>query len=120
MPQGLITSLLIKLTFDFWYFSLLALILKAFIIRFTASDHIIKVLLIWVTGSVAFYCIACLSGIIFSSVGFYYTPFIMFILACLGELAFTSIMFRIEARKLMPSIVIANGLFFFLLFTQML
>ncbi len=120
MPKGLITSLLIKLTFDFWYFTLLALLIKLFLIWFTVTDSIIKVLLIWVCGSLAFYSIACLSGIAFSAVGFYYIPFIMYSLATIGEIGFTSIVFRINSRRLLPSVLIGDGVFFFLLFMQML
>jgi hypothetical protein len=120
MPQGLITSLLIKLTFDYWYFTLIALLLKLFIIRITAAENMIRAFLMWLIGSVAFYTIACLTGILFSSTGFYYTPFIMFVFACLGEVLFLMIMFRETPRKVIPSVIIGNGIFFTLLFTQML
>ncbi len=120
MPKGLITSLLIKLTIDFWYFTVLALLIKFFLLRFTAADNLMKAFLMWIVGSVTFYTIACLAGILFSSTGFYYTPFIMFVIGFSGELLFCSIMFRTEAQKLIPSILIGNGIFFSLLFTQML
>ncbi len=120
MPNGLITSLLIKLTFDFWYLTLLALLIKILLIRYTVTESLPKVFLLWISGSITFYCIACLSGIVFSSTGFYYLPFIMFILAVFAELAFTSIVFRLNSRRLLPSILIGNGFFFFLLFMQML
>jgi hypothetical protein len=61
--------------------------------------------------------VACLAGIVFSSVGFDYTPFIMYVLGVLAEIGFTSIIFRIEARRLYPSIVLGSGLFFFLIFS---
>jgi hypothetical protein len=120
MPQGLITSLLIKLTFDFWYFTLLTLIIKAFLIRFTVTDSVIKVFLIWIFGSIVFYFVACISGIIFSAMGFYYIPFIMYILATIAEIGFTSIIFKMNSRRLLPEVLIGDGLFFFLLFMQML
>ena len=120
MPKGLITSLLIKLTFDFWYFTLLALLIKVFLIRFTVTDSIVKVFLILVCGSLTFYSISCLAGIVFWSVGFYYIPFIMYTLAVLGEIGFTSIIFRLNPRRLIPEVLIGDGLFFALLFTQML
>ena len=120
MPKGLITSLLIKLTIDFWYLTLLALLIKLLLIRYTVTDSVIRVFLLWFSGSITFYCIACLSGIVFSSTGFYYLPFIMYSFAVLAELAFTSIVFRLNAQRLLPSILIGNGLFFFLLFLQML
>lgn len=120
MPQGLITSLLIKLTIDFWYFTIIAMLLKLFILRFTVAESFMKAFLMWFIGSVTFYTIACLAGILFSSTGFYYTPFIMFVVACLGEVLFLTIMFRSEPRKLVPGILIGNGIFFTLLFTQML
>ena len=120
MPKGLITSLLIKLTLDFWYFSLFAVLIKFFLIRFTAAENYFKTFLVWFIGSITFYCIACLTGIIFSSMSFDMTPFVMFLLACGGELAFTTIMFRIPGRKILPSIVISNGMFFLLIFTQAL
>ena len=120
MPKGLITSLLIKLTVDYWYFTLIALVIKLFLVRFTATDSILKVILIWITGSITFFCIACLAGIVFSSTGFYYTPFIMYIFAVLAELTFMSIFFRISTKRLLPSVLIGNGLFFFLMFVQMM
>ena len=120
MPKGLITSLLIKLTIDFWYLTLIALLIKLLLIRYTATDSVIKVFLIWISGSIAFYCVACLAGIIFSGTGFYYIPFIMYTLAVLAELAFTSTVFRLSSRRLSPSVLIGDGLFFFLLFMQML
>src|SRR5262245_40942526 len=113
MPQGLITSLLIKLTFDFWYFTLFALLLKFALIRFTATDSVIKVVLLWLVGSITFYCIACIAGIVFSSIGFYYIPFIMYSLAVIAELGFLSVLFRISSRRLVPSVLIGDGLFFF-------
>ena len=120
MPKGLITSLLIKLTFDFWYLTLLALLIKLLLIRFTVTNSIIKIFLIWICGTLASYSIACIAGIVFSSAGFYYIPFIMYSLAALAELGFSSIVFRINSNRLLPSILIGNGLFFFLLFMQML
>jgi hypothetical protein len=120
MPKGLITSLLIKLTFDFWYFTLLALLIKVFLVRFTVTDSIVKVFLIWISGTLAFYSVACISGILFSSVGFYYIPFIMYTLATIAEVGFTSIVFRMNSQRLWPSVLIGDGLFFFLLFMQML
>ena len=120
MPQGLITSLLIKLTFDFWYLTIFALLVKILLIRYTVTNSVLKIFLLWISGSATFYTIACLSGIVFSSTGFYYLPFIMFSFAVLAELAFTSIVFRINSARLIPSILIGNGLFFFLLFMQML
>ncbi len=120
MPNGLITSLLIKLTFDFWYLTLIALLVKLLLIRYTVTNSLIKVFLLWLSGSITFYCIACISGIVFSSTGFYYIPFIMFSFAVLGELAFTSIVFRFNSLRLMPSLLIGNALLFFLLFMQML
>ncbi len=119
MPKGLITSLLIKLTFDFWYLTVIALLIKLVLIRYTATNSVVKVFLIWLSGTIAFYCIACLAGIIFSSAGFYYIPFIMYIMAVTVEIYFTSIVFRIGAKRLMPSLVIGDGIFFFLLFIQM-
>jgi hypothetical protein len=120
MPKGLITSLLIKLTIDFWYLTLLALLIKLLLIRYTATNSVLKVTLMWFTGTITFYCVACISGIIFSSTGFYYTPFIMYMVATLAELGFSSVVFRINSRRLLPSVLIGNGLFFFLLFMQML
>ena len=120
MPKGLITSLLIKLTIDFWYLTLIALVIKLLLIRYTVTNSVLKVFLIWLTGSITFFCIACLSGIIFSSTGFYYLPFIMFSFAALAELTFTSFVFRITSQRLLPSLLIGNALFFFLLFMQML
>jgi hypothetical protein len=120
MPKGLITSLLIKLTFEFWYFTLIALLIKVFLIRITVTDSIVKVFLILICGSLAFYSIACISGILFSAIGFYYIPFIMYSLATIGEIGFTSIIFRMNSRRLIPEVLIGDGLFFVLLFTQML
>jgi hypothetical protein len=112
MPNGLITSLLIKLTFDFWYFTLIALLIKVFLIRITVTDSVVKVFLILICGSLAFYCIACITGLVFSGVGFYYIPFIMYSLATVGEIAFTSIIFQMYPRRLIPEVLISDGLFF--------
>ena len=120
MPRGLITSLLIKLTVDFWYLTLFALLIKLVLIRYTATDSILKVFALWIVGTITFYCIACLAGIVFSSTGFYYIPFIMYSFAVLAEITFISTLFRINSRRLLPSVLIGNGLFFFLLFMQML
>lgn len=119
MPQGLITSLLIKLTFDYWYLTLIALVIKIFLIRFTVSDSKIKILLLWLIGTAAFYFTACLAGIVFTSIGFYYQPFVMFMMAILFELIFLSLIFRIEYKRLLPSVIVGDGIFFFLLFMQM-
>jgi hypothetical protein len=120
MPKGLITSLLIKLTFDFWYLTLLAILIKIFLIRFTVTDSKLKIFLLWLLGSVTFYFTACMAGIIFTSLSFYTQPFIMFMLAVLFELVFLSLLFRKEYKILLPSVVIGDGIFFFLLFMQML
>ena len=120
MPRGLITSLLIKLTVDFWYLTLFALLIKLVLIRYTATNSILKIFALWIVGTVTFYCIACIAGILFSSTGFYYIPFIMYSLAVLAELGFTSTLFKISSRRLLPSVLIGDGLFFFLLFMQML
>jgi hypothetical protein len=119
MPQGLITSLLIKLTLDFWYLALLALLFKLVLIRITVTPAAWSVFLIWLTGNITFYCMACLSGLIFSSAGFYFIPIIMFVISALGEIGFMSVMFRISAARLWPAILLGNGLFFSLLFLQM-
>jgi hypothetical protein len=118
MPNGIITSLLIKLTIDFWYLSLIALLIKLVLLRYTATNKIGKVFMIWLTGSVTFFTIACICGIVFGSAGFYYIPFIMYIFAVGAELTFASIAFRIEAKRLMPAVIIGDGIFFFLLFIQ--
>ncbi len=120
MPRGLITSLLIKLTVDFWYLTLFALLIKLVLIRYTATNSIVKVYLLWIVGSITFYCIACLAGLIFSSTGFYYMPFIMYFFSLLAEIAFSSTLFKISSKRLLPSVIIGNGLFFLLLFMQML
>ncbi len=120
MPKGLITSLLIKLTVDFWYLTLLALLIKLFLIRFTVTGSFPKALLIWISGSVVFYVIACFAGIIFSSTGFYYIPFIMFTLAVFAEFSIISVAFKVHYKRLIPAVMIGNGLFFMLLFMQML
>src|SRR5690242_20743494 len=101
MPNGIITSLLIKLTFDFWYLSLLALLIKLVLLRYTATNKLSKVFLIWLIGSVTFYTIACISGIVFGKAGFYYIPFIMYIFSVAAEIGFMSAMFRMEAKRLM-------------------
>ena len=119
MPKGLMTSLLIKLTIDYWYLTAFALLLKFFLVRFTATDSLLKVFLIWLTGTTAFYSAACIAGIIFTSLGFYYLPFVMFLFAITIELIFCSILFKIEYKRLLPSFMIGDGVFFFLLFMQM-
>ncbi len=119
MPKGLITSLLIKLTFDYWYLSVIALLFKMFLIRFTVTDSKIKVFLLWLIGTATFYFTACMAGIIFTSIGFYYQPFIMFMLAIFLEMIFLSLVFKIEYKIILPSIIIGDGIFFFLLFMQM-
>jgi len=120
MLRGLITDLLIKLTFEYWYFVILALLIKAALIRFTVTDSIKKIVLFWLIGTVTFYFTACMAGIVFTTVSFYYQPFIMFVSATLIELFFMSIMFRTEVKILLPSVVIGDGVFFFLLFWQMI
>ena len=120
MPRGLITSLLIKLTFDYWYLTILALVIKFVLVRFTVTNLMLRVFLLWLVGTVTFYFSACLAGIVFTSVGFYYQPFIMFMMAALLELIFLSLMFRTEAKILLPSVVIGDGIFFLLLFVQMI
>jgi len=120
MPQGLITSLLIKLTFDFWYLALIALLIKLALIRYTVTNELIKVILIWLLGSIAFYFLACILGIVFSSLKFIYIPFVMYAFSSLAEIGFSSVIFRISAKRLWPSIVLGNGLFFTILFIQML
>lgn len=120
MLKGLITSLLIKLTFEFWYLTLIAMLVKVFLIRYTVTDSKIKVFLIWLTGTIVFYCISCLAGIVFSSAGFYYIPFIMFAIAVFCEILFLKILFRFSTGRLSPSVIIADALFFFLLFMQMM
>ena len=119
MGQGLITSLLIKLTIEFWYFTIIALLVKLALIRFTVTNSMIKVLLLWGIGSVTFYTVACISGIVFSSAGFKTIPFIMYFVSVASELLFSSIFFRVSVRQIIPSITIGDGLFFLILFIQM-
>ena len=120
MPQGLITSLLIKLTFDFWYLALLALLIKLVLIRYTVTNEMLKVILLWLIGSIFFYFLACILGIVFGSLRFIYIPFIMYFMSTIAEIGFSAVIFRISARRLWPSILIGNALFFTILFVQML
>jgi hypothetical protein len=79
----------------------------------------LKASLILITGTIAFYCTSCLAGIIFSGIGFYYTPFVMFLFAVPTEIVFVGILFRTSPKRLWPGLLIGDGIFFFLLFLQM-
>jgi hypothetical protein len=120
LPKGLITSLLLKLTIDYWYLTLAALIIKLILIHYTVGGSGIKVFLIWITGNITFYTMACLAGIVFTTVGFYYIPFIMYVIASAGEILFCSVFFRLSYKKLMLPVLLGDALFFSLLFVNML
>jgi hypothetical protein len=111
MPQGLITSLLIKLTIEFWYLTLAAILLKLFFLRLTATETMFRAVAVMLVGSATFFTVACLAGLIFSALSYVSTGFIMFGLAFASELLFCTIMFRIETRKLVPPFVIGNGIY---------
>jgi hypothetical protein len=119
MPTGLITSLFLKLTVDYWYFTLIALLIKLALLRFTVTNTMLKSLLLWLVGTVIFYFIACFIGIVFSSAGLYYIPLIMFFFAIFAEIYLSSMLFRIEPRKLTLAMISGNALLFILLFIQM-
>jgi hypothetical protein len=118
MPQGLLTSLLLKLTIEYWYFTLLAILLKFFFLRLTATETFLRAAVILFIGSSAFFTIACLAGLIFSSMSYVSTGMIMVILAFSGEMLFCTIMFRTAPRKLIPGFAVGNGLFLIFLYME--
>jgi hypothetical protein len=120
LPRGLITSLLIKLTIDYWYFTLLAIFVKTLLIRFTVTDLPKRIFLLLITGSFIFYSASCVAGLLFSSLGFYYIPFVMYVVAVIAELFVCSIIFNMNTARLIPFVLIGDALFFLLLFMQML
>jgi len=120
MGNGFFTSVLLSLTIDYWYFTLIALLIKYVLIRFVTTDTNLKAIAMWVTGTFVFFAFACLGGFIFSSVNMMVIPFLMFTLALTMETLISVMVFNTKSQRTFYPLFISNVLLFALLFGQII
>lgn len=120
MSNGFFTSVLLQLAIDYWYFTLIALILKFVLIRFITTDTSLKAIAMFLTGTFVFFAFACLGGFIFSSVNLMVIPFLMFFLALTMESVVLIMVFHTKSKHTFISLAISEFLLFALLFSQVL
>lgn len=120
MSNGFFTSVLLQLAIDYWYFTLIALLLKFVLIRFITTDTSLKAVAMFVTGTFVFFAFACLGGFIFSSVNLMVIPFLMFSLALTMETIVCVMVFSTSGKKTFTPLLISNFILFLLLFSQVL
>ena len=120
MSNGFFTSVLLQLTIDYWYFTLIALLIKYLLIRYVTTDTNLKAIAMWVTGTFVFFAFASIGGFIFSSVYFMVIPFLMFALALTMETIISVTLFNTTGQKTFIPLLISNVLLFGLLFSQVL
>ena len=118
MSNGFFTILLLQLSVDYWYFVLIALLIKFFLIRFMVAESLLKTTAMWTTATFVFYAFVSLGGYIFSSANIYTIPFLMFALGLTIETILCSMIFQVEAKKVFIPLAIGEFLLFFLLFSQ--
>ncbi len=118
MSNGFFTILFLQLSVDYWYFVVIALLIKFFLIRYMAADSFLKAIAIWTVGTFTFYAIASLGGYIFSSVNIYIIPFLMFALALTMESILCTLIFHIEGKNILLPLFVGELLLFLLLFGQ--
>ena len=120
MSNGFFTSVLLSLTIDYWYFTLIALLIKYILIRFVTTDTSLKAIAMWVTVTFVFFAFACIGGFIFSSVNLMVVPFLMFALALTMETVVSVMVFNTSSYKTFYPLLFSNFLLFLLLFSQVL
>ncbi len=119
MSNGFFTILFLQLSVDYWYFVLIALIIKFFLIRFMSANSFLKSMAIWTVGTFTFYAIASLGGYIFSSANIYIIPFLMFSLAITLEILLCTMIFHVEGKNIFLPLFVGELLLFLLLFSQL-
>ena len=120
MSNGFFTSVLLQLTIDYWYFTLISLLIKYFLLRFVTTGTTGKAIAMWITGTFVFFAFACLGGFIFSSVNLMVIPFLMFALALTMETVLSMMIFNTKANKTFVPLFVSELMLFLLLFSQVL
>ncbi len=120
MTNGFFTSVLLQLTIEYWYFTLIALLLKFALIRFITTDTSLKATAMFFTGTFVFFAFASIGGFIFSSVNLMLIPFLMFALALTMETVVCILVFSTSGKRTFTPLLISNFILFLLLFSQVL
>lgn len=120
MPQGFFTSLFLELNVSYWYLVVLAFFLKLFLVRVMTKETNAKSFLVCLAGTVIFYLIASLSGILINKPFFYMIPVFMFTFGFTAELVFSISIFQLKNRRIFFPILIGSGLMFTLVFLMAL
>ena len=120
MTNGFFSGIFLKLATEYWYFTVTFLILKFILLRFISALSSGKAFIIWLTGTLTFFCIACLCGFLFSSAGVYIVPFLMFIFALAIETVLCSSVFTVRIKTIFVPLLIPDGLLFLFLFGLLL
>jgi hypothetical protein len=118
MSNGFFTILLLQLSVKYWYFVVISLAIKYFLVRFMGADSTLKAVAMWTTGTVCFYAFACLGGFLFSFANIYLVPFLMFASALTIESVLCTLIFHTEGKRIFFPICIGDLLLFCLLFFQ--
>ena len=120
MSNGFFTSVLLQLTIEYWYFTLIALLLKFALIRFITTDTSLKATAMFFTGTFVFFAFASIDGFIFSSVNLMLISFLMFALALTMETVVCIFVFSTSGKRTFTPLLISNFILFLLLFSQVL
>lgn len=120
MPRGFFTSLFLELNASYWYLVVLAFFLKLFLVRVMTKETNAKSLLICLIGTIIFYVIASIIGIVINKPFFYMIPVFMFVFGMAAELVFSTSVFHIKNRRIFLPILIGNGSLFSMVFLMAL
>ena len=116
MSNGFFTSILLLLAIKYWYFTLIALLIKFALIRFITTNTNLKAIAMWVTGTFIFFAFASIGGFVFSSANIFIIPLLMFALALTMETIALVMIFSTRQSKTFYPLLISNSILFFLLF----
>ncbi len=120
MSKGFFTIAFLQLSVEYWYFTLIVLLIKYVLIRYVTTNTSLKAIAMWVTGTFVFYIFACIGGFIFSSANYMMIPLLMFSLALIMESVVTTMVFNTNGRKTFFPLLISNFLLFMILFSQVI
>jgi hypothetical protein len=120
MPRGFFTSLFLELNASYWYLVILAFLLKLFLIRVMTKETNGKSFVVSLVGTLIFYTIASLSGVLINKPFFYMIPVFMFVFGFVAELVFSTSVFNIKNKRIFLPVLIGNGSMFTMVFLMAL
>jgi hypothetical protein len=113
MSVGFFIEYMLSLSVKYWYYTLPALIIKFFLIRFVVTNTFLKAIGVSITGLVCFYVFACITAwMIFSSAPLSAIPFLIFFFGLLGEIIVCCVMFRLTWKHFSFIAFFGDGLLF--------